>query len=285
MQTRTGRAIFTAALIVTWAGCAAKPPAEEPYEYGPDELPPGVTNILEGIVKGPELFPLEGALVKLNGFEENRTTDEGGYYRFESLPPRDYTITASKEGYRPKAQRAILEDDKIFQLDFVLEEVPLERPYDRTQDFRGLISCQAAYQTNPDTTQRPNCGSNDPQNKQFKDFDFGPGAAQIQIELLWEPASSAAKILTITVESLGDNAIQFAHDRGESPIKAVVSQSLVTRNLPDGGRIRVLAESAPSVTGDESALDVGLALQQPFVLYFTVFYIEPGPPNFSAIPK
>lgn len=277
--------VLVSALLV--AGCAGsgKPASTSPTPTDPNALPPGVTNVLEGTVQTTDLSPLEGAKVALNGREDNRTTDAAGYYRFENLEPGDYIVTASFDAYRPKQQRAIIEDLKVFQLDFILEEIPSTQPYHTIQDFRGRVACQLAYQTTPENTQRPNCGAVDPNNRQQKDFSIEPGAAQVQVELVWTPSTAASRVLTITAESLGENGIQFAHDRGESGLKVVISQSLLRKNMPDGGTIRVLVEAAPSITGDEAALDAGLAFQQDFTIYFTTFYIEPGPPSFSAAPK
>ncbi|HLE47939.1 MAG TPA: carboxypeptidase-like regulatory domain-containing protein, partial [Candidatus Thermoplasmatota archaeon] len=225
--------------------------------------------------------------LRINGMEYNTTTDDAGYFRFESLEPRDYIITAQKEGYRPKSQRAIIEDDKIFQLDFILEEVPRDLPYNTTVPFNGRISCQFAYQTTPDNTQRPKCipADVDPTNDPDQLFDVLPGAAQVLVEVVWTQGSAAAHELTVTVESLGDNGVQFAYESGESTLRTVVSQSLIKQNMRDGGKLRVLVEAAPSLTGDEAATDAGLAFQQPFTIYFTTFYIEPGPVNYSAAPK
>lgn len=282
------KVFLLASVVLLASGCAGKgnDKAQPEASVDPNSLPEGVTNILEGTVQGIDFYPIGNATLRINGLEDNTTSDEAGYYRFESLPPRDYIITATKESYRPKSQRAILEDDKIFQLDFILEEVPLEQPYNRTVEFNGLISCQAAYQTTPDNTQRPQCTTPvDPLNRQDHLFDVMPGAAQVVVEVTWAQGSAAAKELTITVESLGDNAIQFAFDNGESPLRTVVSQSLIRQNMRDGGKLRVLMEAAPSLTGDEAATDAGLAFQQSFKIYFTVFYVEPGPTSFSALPK
>lgn len=287
MQASRPLLAFALVSVLLLAGCAGggKSANASPTPTDPNVLPPGVHNVLEGTVQTTDLIPLEGARVLLNGREDNRTTDPAGYYRFENLEPGDYIVTSSLEGYRPKQQRAIIEEQKIFQLDFMLEEIPSTQPYHTLQEFRGKIACQVAYQTTPENTQRPNCGAVDPNNRQQKDFDIEPGAAQVQVELVWTQSTAGSRILTITAESLGDNGVQFAHDRGETGLKVVISQSLLRKNMPDGGKIRILVEAAPSITGDEAALDAGLAFQQDFTIYFTTFYIEPGPPSFSAIPK
>lgn len=274
-------------LLFLLAGCAGKagPSATSagPEPNG-DVLPPGATNLLEGTVKTVELAPLEGVLIQLEGTNQTRETDDSGSYRFESLPPRDYIVSAAKEGYRTKTQRAVIEDDRIFQLDFVLDPVPSARPYHETAQFTGLIACQLHYQTSEDNPQRPNCGLVDVNNAQSKTFFVNPGAAQIVVELQWTPRTMLATELTLTVQSLGEDGVQFAHDHGDSVLKVVVSEAIIRKNFAQGGEIQTFVESGPSVTGDEAAADVGLAFQQDYTVHLTVFYHEIGPPTFSAIP-
>src|SRR5688500_2216632 len=119
--------VLATAMLLLASGCmGSKQVKAVPTETDPNMLPAGVTNILEGTVTGPDLSPIVGANVSINDLRWSNVTDASGFYRFESLPPSDYIITATMEGYRLKQQRAIIEDDAIFQLDFQLEEIPLE---------------------------------------------------------------------------------------------------------------------------------------------------------------
>jgi hypothetical protein len=278
--------LFVLGLLLL-SGCSGhKPKAAAGPTDTANSLPQGVINILEGTVTGPDLIPLAGVNVTINGLGQSNMTDHAGGYHFENVPPRDYIITATKEGYRQKPQRAVIQEDAIFQLDFILEEIPIEVPYHTTRDKVLFISCELSYQSSPDNPTRADCGSSIPSAQpQSAKFDFDRLAAQVQTEFKWEPKTSAAKFLTITIDSLGDNAVEFAHDKGESGMKAVVSQSLMRKNFPEGGTIRVKVDSASGVLGDESAVDWGLAFQQDCTVWFTVFYVEPGPPAFTAIPK
>lgn len=277
--------VLVLTLTLLLAGCAGKakvdPNATEPTG---DVLPPGVTNLLEGTVKSVDLEPMEGVQVRLDGTNQSRTTDASGTYRFQSLEPKDYIVVASKEGFRPKTQRAVIEDDRIFQLDFILDPVPTASPYHETQQYTGLIACQAHYQTAEDNAQRPNCGEGvDNNNAQRRIFSVQPGIAQVVLELVWTPRSSLATELTMTVQTLGDNGVVFAYDQGTSVLKVVVSEAIVRKYFGAGGEIQTIVESGPSITGDEAAADVGLAFQQDYTIYLTAFYHEVGPPSFTAI--
>ena len=61
----------------------------------------------------------------------------------------------------------------------------------------------------------------------------------------------------------------------------MIGESNMKKYYPNGGQVRVTLMAGPSVTGDEAAIDVGVALQQRFEVDFTTFYWEPGPPGFS----
>lgn len=286
------RSLALVAVVLLFAGCmgSATPKATEtvaPTTTDPYALPEGVDNILRGRVSGPDQAPLVGASVEIISLQINQTADEQGAYEFQNLEPHDYLVVASHEGYRTKTQRAIVEDGRIFELNFELEEKPLAAPYNETQTFRGVISCEFAYATNPENVETVSCGGNDPNNAQSKALHVGPGAAQIQIEAYWQRATEASKNLAMTIESVGfgHQDIQFGRQHGETGLKMTISQSLAQKYYANGGDVLVTMNAAPSVTGDESAIDVGFAVQQSFEVYFTVFYIEPGPATFRFVPE
>lgn len=282
--------LFLAFLGTLLSGCAepAKPvatsePIDDPYALGE-----GVTNVLQGRVLSPDETPLADAVVELISLRLNVTTNEVGEYRFESLEPRDYLVVASKDGYRTKTQRAIIEDGKIYELNFKLDEKPLALPYDELQTWTGMLACQAAYATNPEATTHYNCGEAlDTVNDDWQEFSFAPGGAQVVIEAAWQPTQSASTSLMMTVESVGfgHQDLVFGQISGESPLKLPISQSMMSKYYPQGGTIRVQMATATGALGQPDTYDVGFAVQQGFDVYVTIFYIEPGPPNFSAVPE
>ena len=270
------------------AGCAekAKPvattePTDDPYALGD-----GVTNVLQGKVLSPDETPLPGVMVELISLKLNVTTTEAGEYRFESLEPRDYLVVASMDGYRTKTQRAIIEDGKIFELNFKLEERPLTAPYNELQTWTGMLACQVAYATSPDVTTHQNCGEAlDAINDDWEEFTFSPGGAQLVIEAFWEPTQSASTSLCLTAESVGfgHQDLIFGEVCGEPGLKLPISQTMMGKYYPQGGTVRVQMSSATGALGQPDSYDVGFALQQEFDIYVTIFYIEPGSPNYSAL--
>ena len=104
---------FVVPLLLLLAGCAENPESSKkeapPGETSEPVLPAGVTNVLEGTVQAVGVGPLEGVLLKLDASNETRTTNAAGHYRFENLPPKDYIVIATLDGYRAKTQRAVVE--------------------------------------------------------------------------------------------------------------------------------------------------------------------------------
>lgn len=269
------------------AGCADKPDAAKETKTDPTEsaLPAGVTNVLEGTVQATGVGPLEGVLLRLDGSNQTRNTTAAGYFRFESLEPRDYIVIASLDGYRSKTLRAVVEDDKVFQLDFMLEPIPVAQPYHETTILRGLIECQVHYQTSEENPSRPLCGTGvDPNAKPTLIFNVGPSAAQIMIEMTWTPRTQFASHLTLAAEETkGQTELAYVHSA--NVLRVAVSENVVRKFYPSGGELMTRVEAGPSVTGDEAAADVGLIFQQDYEIHLTVFYHEIGPPTFTAIPE
>jgi hypothetical protein len=286
--------LFVIVLGTLLAGCAGKtkaPPAsteaEDPYALGD-----GVTNVLQGLVLSADGLPLEAALVKLPAVENlNTTTNAFGEYRFENLEPRDYIVVVEKEGYRTKTQRAIVEDGKIFQLDFKVEERPSTAPYSEVLPWTAFLSCQVAYASNPESVEKRDCAEAqtgvyvDPNNDPVEDFAFGSGGAQIVVEATWVPTQSASRNLSIAVSSVGlqSGDIEFGSTTGPPGLKVPIGQSLMGRYFSQGGQIRVELAAAPGALNRPDDYDAGFTMQQDVNVYVTVFYIDVGPPGYSAI--
>jgi hypothetical protein len=90
----------------------------------------------------------------------------------------------------------------------------------------------------------------------------------------------------MSVESVGfgHQDIVFGQIVGPSGIKITIPQAVVEKFYPSGGTLRTILQAGASVTGDEAGIDFGVALQQGFDVYVTVFYIEPGPTTYTANP-
>ena len=63
---------------------------------------------VQGTVKDPQGALVPGATVEVSGpaliGKKTATTDTGGFYRIEQLPPGTYTIVVSAQGFAPQTQ-------------------------------------------------------------------------------------------------------------------------------------------------------------------------------------
>lgn len=246
-----------------------------------------IRNGIEGGVQSEDLLPLERAKVEIISLNLTVTTNSEGKYRFANLEPRDYLVVASKEGFKPLTQRAIVQDGMVHQLDFMLKPRPTATPYSETLDANGFVSCKFVYGLDPESMQHHDCGSIDPNNLDTHEFEVGRDAAQIVVEAFWEPTQDGAKHMMLTVESVGfgHQDLIFGSITGPPGVKISVAQTITEKYYPEGGVIRTKLDAGPSITGDEAGLDAGVVLQQPYEVYVTVFYVEPGPPTFTAKPN
>src|SRR5438552_9325819 len=66
------------------------------------------TGGIQGTVKDPTGAVIPGATVEVTSpaliGKKTATTDSGGFYHFEQLPPGNYTITVNATGFGPQTQ-------------------------------------------------------------------------------------------------------------------------------------------------------------------------------------
>ncbi len=115
-------------------------PAEVPLAVPPETLvahhfflPPLPHGVIAGAVLGRppegEPFPLEDALVQLFHDDEevaHRLTNDEGAFVFPHVPPGEYVLVASHEGFFPAEFLAVVEPGDVIEHVFVLEAMPPE---------------------------------------------------------------------------------------------------------------------------------------------------------------
>jgi hypothetical protein len=274
---------FLLLLGLALSGCAGKGSPE-----GGDASPtaPSFQNAIQGRVTSIDYIPLAGVRLDILSVNASTTTNATGEYRFTDFQPREYLVAASKDGFKPKTQRALVAADQVFQLDFVLEDAPVVTPHKEVLDRQGTIACDLVYGADPEGRSHSNCAPIVPDNR-IHEFNIKGGPSQIIIEAFWEPTTLAANQLTLSVESVGfgEQDLIFGTHVGPSGTKITLGQTLAERYYGKDGVLRTRMSGGASITGDESGPDAGLALQQTFTIYVSVFYAQFAPPNYSAGPS
>ncbi|HEX8639139.1 MAG TPA: carboxypeptidase-like regulatory domain-containing protein, partial [Pyrinomonadaceae bacterium] len=83
------------------------------------------TRTISGVVKDPNGAVIAGARIFLSGSrgrpQQSAVTDENGVFGFANLPPDNYEIRVSAEGFASQAKPVQVTADAISNLEFVLQ--------------------------------------------------------------------------------------------------------------------------------------------------------------------
>ncbi|MBI4393936.1 MAG: carboxypeptidase regulatory-like domain-containing protein [Euryarchaeota archaeon] len=251
-----------------------------------DESRPGA---ILGVVGDLTFAPLKGAKVSIDTMNVSRVTDESGRYEFIDLENGRYLVSASLEGYFTKTASAVVKNGTIYELNFKLEQIPTKNPYSVPAEAKGQISCHAiaSHPFTGDGTEY-SCGQLDPNNKDRFRWDLNEDAAGIVIEMRYTPQTSASSRLSLTAstEGFGDLDTDLGRTIGENGYARIdVGPSVLKRYYARGGTFTSFTKLAPSLGDDEQDTSGGLAVNQQFEIVVTVFYVLPGPANYSVYQK
>ncbi len=262
------------------AGCASQ-------DEGP-AMAAVQTGILQGTVTTTALEPLNAALVRIPDTNYEARTDATGKFVFE-LPLGEYLVITQVDGYINSAQRARIDGAPV-TLDFRLNLKPTQAAGVRSFEAHGLFTCGATIKTGDGHSggerQTYNCGSNDPNNRQTLDFiiDPEPGITGVIIEMVWTPTTQAGRAFQLQAFQVQSAAEEEIGDtEGLDYVKIVIPESVAKFRFASGGILRTLSTPAGSFLDEESPADVGVAFEQPFTIYVTVFTNAPAPDGFSVI--
>lgn len=277
---RATLALVALVLPALLAGCAADEPEVQPLEVQ--------TALLSGTVTTLALEPLGGIRVYVPNSPHEALTDSTG--RFElRLPLGEYILLTDAPGYVNTAQRARLDGPDV-QLAFQLRAVPTQAPSVRTFEAEGLVACGALVQNgdghDDGSARRVDCGASDTNQRPYVDFvlDAEPGTSGIVIELTWKPTTDAGKRLLLRATQVNGGTEETVGEvEGDGYARVVVAPSVAALRLAAGGTLRVHAVPAGSFLDENSALDAGVVVEQPFTVYVTAFAHAPPAPDFSVL--
>lgn len=246
--------LATAALV---AGCGGKsaPPATGGTPVG----------TVQGRVVDPSEAPIEGADVKVLLTELSGTTDASGDFVLRNVPVGAVRVVASKDGFSTGTRTGELAADRSLHFHFVLAEVRVPTPYNRTLSLSGEVTCGL-----PAGASCAALGAAaDPHA-----FEVEPNLRGMVLELDWQPPaeglsqSFAMDVHAATAEACGD---KYAGAEGGPGLRLVLLEGFPLT----GGRQCVIVRPDAETT----------AAQQTYTLYASLFYHTPPPEGFTAIPQ
>lgn len=256
---------------------------------------------VRGTVTDDTFVPIEDAIVTLRTDKRQVRTDADGSYEFIGLEPGKHILSVTKYGFASRTVHVEVWATAVAELDIPLEPVPTGEPYYNVFPYTGFITCQAAVGSVPQDTVYLDCGievDGVQETLDRQDVEFGYGAYRVLSELDWEPITPAAKRLTFSIgdgRDFGSTGPFHVVQEGPGARVFLVRGTLALVFGDDGGKVRVDVQAAPAVdehgccthgldTAQHPPMSAGLAFQQTFDVYSTVFYFSHGAPGFSAIP-
>lgn len=274
---------LAAVAAMALAGCSGGPgiPAGIPLDAGGDPLP-----TLHGIVVDEAIRPLPGALVRFLGEDDvSAVTDEVGEYAIHEPTGRAHAVlvSASKPGFLPRTQQVQVSGHLSAKLGFVLEADPSVVPRVDVLQERGSLGCRATVAAYPGGFDCSPC---------LYDCDFAdseymwpinptPGLAGVVVEVHWEALTPASAHLTAAVRApvLGGPDGSFgevvAEATGTSPLVLQIPED-VARAMPRWSAIYLLV----GLADDQGDVPAGLAQDQSFDAFASLFYVDPAPPGY-----
>jgi hypothetical protein len=268
-------------LLLLLAGCGGK--TASPI----GDAPAGGLPLLQGYIFDQAVRPVANANVTIQGVgvsARNATaaTSADGHYAFPALPVEErLVVIVQAAGLKSLSKQVSLSRGNSTMLNFTLEPVPSQKPYNEPIGFNGFIACETST-TAQGQTQTTDCGGT--ANHRVWVFNVNPGCKGIVIETQWTPASPAAQFLHLNVQTvgLGDQQAVLAEVTGGSVLRAQVGQAQCEKYFPQGGTLQVLWSADANAANQEAGAGAAAAVNQDFRAVATAFFVEPPPADFST---
>lgn len=267
------------------------------------------TGAIRGHVTSDSLEPLNGAVVHLTDSGQNATTNEAGEFQISQVAPGAVGLEVAKLGYESVAREVQVEVGRVTETSFQLPPLPIEEPYHATEIQEGLIGCGLLLKRDEDPNASHNfiaaCGV-------FGNLGY---YAIDQFHLVWamgdlyntsgawgetswtstQAAGKGMSAIWSVLDSSNTAGGIHAIRRGnsvQSPLGISFTSEEILDVLEAKDTIQDCTESDCNIHAFHygraetlgTPVDVGVALQQRYTEYFTLFYNQDVPDVFSAVP-
>lgn len=267
-------------LILAFSGCIGEEPAPVSDDGGASGYTDTAQEQLSGWIFDPAIAPIAGASIKIQGLGIDVASDDEGYYGIDELPVGELLVViVQADGYLPSSKSITLQPETRSRLNFTLAEVPEDTPYSQVLTAEGIISCSSVVRENG-ARHEYDCSPDGVPDNRVWEFPVEGDVAGIVIEVVWEPNTDQARDLYLVVETVnfGEFDEVLAEQEGASILRGQVTADDAKRFYSQGGLVRTTVDIGRNVEGEELGAGAGLAFQQSFDIFATVFYVE-GPPG------
>jgi hypothetical protein len=281
-MTRTRRVLAAACavLALALAGCSGDGGNDGSDGDNTTRTPRPDGPVLQGWVFDAAVRPLAGVSVAvLEQADAVVQTNADGHYVFDVLPTgQPLIVAASLAAYEPQTKGVTLHVDLPTRLNFTLARVPAAQPFHQVIPFAGFLSCQAAVVVGEDTEIVQECGSGD--ESTFR-FTADPGLAGVVVEVAWTEAQPLAASLHAAL-FIGEDAEPTTELVGGSILRLQVAEQTARDRLANGGDMSVQVRVLPNTDENEAGVGAGVALNQDFQVFASLFYVAPPDATYSV---
>lgn len=314
-----GRALAALLLVsVALSGCFGGGGSEADAAGGGPAAPKVDDELgaIQGQVTNDEGLPVEGAVVAIIQLDAQTVTGGGGAFVLDGLEPGRHSLFVNRLGYEAVGRSVDVQAGQVTTVDVMLNAIAVSEPYvDTFGPFAGYFECKAGMQAYGawsgncgsvcavvQCVWAPSLGSNDKNSFEFElssdDYRSVVGGMQ------WLPGTSATSnelSMIFSYDGRGGGH-WFCSGAGESPVhwrfeRATAEDDAECIGYTRGGD-RDPAEPSteetlllfagvpfPSFgTSNPTGTLANVAFQQHYEMHVSVFYGEPAPAEFSAIP-
>lgn len=313
-------ALLAIAVMIA-AGCLTGTPTIGTDEGDDPSAPafnrPGVGHI-EGRVLDEEALPVAGADVLVDGRGLSDVTSAAGHFRIADVPAGEQLIRVFKDGYEPGQATVVVPADGTARAEIVLVVLPSFEPHRATHIFEGHYDCAhevPIWTGDCMLLYESVMNESDPYTSETYRFQFDvePRWQTFVMELVWEgSANNQLEGMRFYLEHVTDVATDHSvkvgrADGDDNPLRFTVNRSEPHPRAdtdPDTGepatfpangsaaQVRVFPHgrfydescTIGQIVFDACTLGVGAGVDIKFTVYATVFYNEPAPTGFTAVP-
>jgi hypothetical protein len=291
-------------LLVAFSGCLGDD--GDAAGTGPQEFDPDETGRVIGKVVDTELQPVVSAQVGLLATEFLTTTDASGTYAIPGVPPGRYTLAVQRLGFESAALQVNVVAGEDVKADVTIAAIAIQDAYSETWADKGYFECSWSIVIARGPCFFPGPQIPAPNNRREFNYEVGEGVSTVIVEMSWEQTSVATGDAMSLFLSYTDRTTSHWYCNAESPSPVVLRwergdmdddegeclsggaqlPSDEPGTIPlEGQELTSRANGGASDTlPNPGGFGLGVALQQSFDVYFSNFYWEAAPEDYTGIP-
>lgn len=300
------------ALVVLLAGCVDSAQSktsttDQPSSTVSLEVQGGVeAGSIRGVVLDDSQLPVAGVAVQL-GNDTTVKTDQGGAFEFKNVPVGTHVLSFLKIGFKSVQRKVDVTAGEVTELKITLETIPIDASYYETKKQTGIVFCGVATRQpgqNQSSARGNICvlaaqlGQEGLDRSQIRWFFKFFNSSGYWSETTWQPSTALTKGMDLFWTLLMDDGLRTPSFYGggspTSPMRARVPIKSVYDTLANNPTQSCTKNDCMLLSyhyvrgetlGPSAPADAGVAYNQRYDTWVTVFYNGPLPEEFTIFPS